>query len=118
MLVGSVPFQLVSDTVQNLRFNQIHTAARIRSLKIVPQGQPVDVEGEHAAFETAQQLREKEIADPIVIQQRADETLDRLNAFLGVVDFRRSSDELLRQVLVMAWGAFEAFASDLDAPTD
>ena len=113
LLVGNLPFQLVSDTVLNLRFNQIHSAERIRSLKRVGPGEPVSSADEDRAREIAERRMEDELGDPSVTQRNAQETLDRLNGLLGVVDFRDSSDELLRQVVVMTWGAFETLASDL-----
>ena len=54
----------------------------------------------------------EELRDPTVIEKHAHKTLNTLEAHLEDEQFRISADELLRQVLVMSWGAFEAFFND------
>ena len=55
----------------------------------------------------------EEMRDPAMIQFYAEETLSTLEGHLNNEGFRSSADELRLQVLVMSWGAFEAYFSDL-----
>ncbi|GAB1581725.1 hypothetical protein [Phyllobacterium phragmitis] len=110
ILVGSIPFQLVQSSVLQQRFNQLHTAARIRSLK--GDGSKREPEAEKAAYQIARDEMDKELQDKTVINRHAGNTLSTLDSHLRNIDFSTSADELLRQVIVMAWGAFETLVND------
>jgi len=111
--VGSIPFQLVNSSVLGWRFNAILAAERIRGLKNVSPGQQPSAEDERAAFEVASQRMRAEMSDEKRLHDAARATLTELKSKLEDGDFLQSSEELLRQVLVMAWGAFEAVVSDV-----
>jgi hypothetical protein len=58
----------------------------------------------------------EELSNPDTHRRIGLESLDRLSALLiSSEEFANAADELLRQVLVMSWGAFEVLASDLIA---
>lgn len=110
--VGNVPYQLTHSSVLDQRFNQILTAERIRTLKIVPPGASLDAELEKKAFLKANGTMEAELKDQDVLHRHAKQTLRVLDQHLKDPNFRSSAHELLRQVLVMSWGAFEILVND------
>src|SRR5690606_28510462 len=87
-------------------------AERIRKLRHVSPGDEVDEEGERLAYEAAESRMDDELSDATIVTRLADQTLSRLKRHMREAGFIASADELLRQVLVLAWGAFEAFAND------
>lgn len=88
------------------RYQSIITSERIRSLK-------TDY-GEQSYVSVANSRMTDEFSNPDTHRRIGLEALDRLSFLLDSSnEFTRSADELLRQVLVMSWGAFEVLASDL-----
>jgi hypothetical protein len=110
--VGSVPFQLAHSGVIRQRFNQLMMAERIRSLKTVKAGEPVGEQAAKAAVEDAKRAMRNELADSDVVKRHANDALEVLNQHLRDQDFGASAQELLRQVLVICWGAFEILVND------
>ena len=113
LLVGSIPFQFAHSNVLNVRFNQLLAAESIRALKFVEPGKGLDQAAEQLAREVAQKRMNEELADKSIIDRHANNTLRQLHFHSAAPDLRASSEELLRQVLVMSWGAFETVANDL-----
>ena len=109
--VGSIPFQLTHQAVLNQRFNQIFTAERIRALPI--EGLVEDGKDEASVRKRADDLMASEVKNPEVVERFADETLAILDSHLRNGEFSESSNELLRQIVVMTWGAFEILFNDL-----
>src|ERR1700733_10973983 len=56
---------------------------------------------------------DEEINSPDGIERQATQALAELDHHLSDNGFRTSAQELLRQILIMGWGAFEIFVSDL-----
>ncbi|MCV0396767.1 MAG: hypothetical protein K5872_20880 [Rhizobiaceae bacterium] len=108
--VGSIPFQLAQSSVLHQRFAQIRTAERIRSLA-VDEGTD-DRASEKLAYNRAKKAFTREITDQETIEDFGRQTLTVLDGHLSDKEFSDSADELLRQVLVIAWGAFETLVSD------
>ncbi len=107
---ASVPFKLTCSFVQDMRFQQVLSAERIRSLARTSSGGDHEVD-EAAAFASAS-IR---MHDFVKSAEGADYLRDRILAELGrglmSDDVVRTSEELLLQSLVGVWGAFEVFAS-------
>jgi hypothetical protein len=110
--VGTVPFRLVSAGVVNQRLTLLLGAERIRSLHTVQLGENVSPEVEKAAGDTARAKVLKELDDKDMLLHHAAAALKVLHQYLREDDFRISAQELLRQVLVMAWGSFEILVND------
>lgn len=110
--VGSVPFQLIRSAVLDQRFNQLMIAETIRGEAAVLEGEIAEAEKEKVAFEAATAAMETELADRDVIKNHAARTLETLDRYLSREDFLASAQELLRQVLVMCWAAFEILIND------
>ncbi len=111
ILVGSIPFQLVHTSVLQQRFYQIHTAARIRTL--TGDGSKPEPEAEQTAYQIAHDQMNEELRDNEIIGRHAKATLDTLDRHFESDDnFSGSTSELLRQVIVIAWGAFETLVND------
>jgi len=116
--VAAMPYRMATSAVSRLRFQAIHSAQRIRSLKSDYQHLSED-ERNHWALETARQKFAEEraadkddaIADPPGKFARA--VLEQLEDLLSDAEFSESVDELLRQCTVLCWGALEVLAADL-----
>lgn len=111
LTVGSIPFQLMNASILEIRFNQLMAAERIRSRKSEFDGMSDD-ERHLTADTIANERMRTELADPDTINRHAKSTLAGLGNHLRDPRFMFSSEELLRQVLVMSWGAFETFVND------
>lgn len=106
--VGSVPFQLTDVAVRQRRFDHIFSAERIRQLK----DQISDDERNARALEIARERFAEELEKTEIQEVVQDEILRSLAFALGERKFNPASDELLRQVTVMVWGAFEVLVTD------
>lgn len=106
--VGSVPFRLTDAAVRQRHFDRVFSAERIRQLN----NEASDEERNNRALEIARQRFAEELEKPEVQEAVQDEILRSLNFALGDRNFNPASDELLRQVTVMVWGAFEVLATD------
>jgi hypothetical protein len=110
--VGNVPYQLVHMSVLDQRFHQLVTAERILCEIKIEDGEIAKDQADTVAAEIAGKKMSEELATRDVIKRHADQTLAILNQHLFSGGFRVSAQELLRQVLVLSWGAFEIFAND------
>jgi hypothetical protein len=104
----SVPFFMATASVQKRRFMQIHMAERIRALKHVAPNQPLTPELERSARQKAEfRMDGESLRIPELV-------VDELSDFIGNAEFSEACQEILRQGLVLAWGAFEVLARDLE----
>lgn len=104
--IGTIPFFSVHAAAMSSRYQTILTSERIRSLG-------TDY-GEQSYVSAAKSRMTEELSNPDTHRRIGLEALDRLSSLLMSSDeFALAADELLRQVLVMSWGAFEVLASDL-----
>lgn len=110
--LGSIPFQLTNSSVLDSRFQQLLAAERIRQLSAVEAGAEIGTNGERAAHASASDRMREELLQADVIMAHSRRTLGKLSDQFGDTDFGSSSAELLRQVLVMSWGAFETLFND------
>jgi len=104
-LVGALPYQLINSGVRQRRFDGLVVANLIES-GAQPDSEVYSEQQEQAcrhANEAMQQL------DTEIINQ----TLHRLDYSLKSPTFSGTLHELLRQVLVMTWGALEVVSNDL-----
>lgn len=115
LTVGSIPFQMANTSELDLRFDQIHASERIRSLK----SEYLDSEGNVRADRRLEEIAiarrrfQEEWGGSETKAYFARRTLQRLRSHIADTAFHASSEELLRQVLVMSWGAFETIANDV-----
>jgi hypothetical protein len=112
--VGAIPFQLAQSAVLDTRFSQLSIAARIHELRVNPASSNEDEikERDRIAHENAKRNMASEMRDPEVITRHAWSTVAMLKEHLQIDEFRMSTQELLRQIVVMCWGAFEIVATD------
>jgi len=107
----SVPFHLIAAHVQDLRFQQIHTAEAIRARIGMS-----DVSTEvlyREALPIARERFSQESGSPETIRRWSDQILRELEQSLGREDLARAASELLRQGSIGIWAAFEVLASDV-----
>jgi hypothetical protein len=114
IMVGAIPFQLAYSAVLDKRFSQLSIAARIHELRVgpAPQSEDENNERDRTAHENAKKEMDLELRDPEAITRHAWSTVNVLKGHLQRDDFRMSAQELLRQIVVMCWSAFEIVASD------
>ena len=112
ILVGLIPFQLVQRGVLDQRFNQLLIAAKIRNRSIAAETEDEEKERERISHKSASEEMNSELRDPEVITKHALSTLNVLARHQMDDDFQLSTQELLRQIIVMCWGAFEIVAND------
>jgi hypothetical protein len=110
--VGSLPFNMVQVAVSSRHFQRIHMAERIRQLKDRQHDPTLTDEHERAALKIARERFQVEIGTEETRTQWIDAILNELGDYLAEPEFKMATDELLRQTLVMIWGAFETFVSD------
>ena len=114
IMVAVIPFQLVYSAVLDKRFNQLVIAARIHEVPIAvaPETEDEKIARDRIAFEKANEEFALEMRDQEVITRHAWSTVNMLKEHLRRDDFRLSAQELLRQTIVMCWGALEIVAGD------
>ena len=105
--VGNIPFKITQAAVIGQRYNQLCIAEKIRS-----GADPEDEEADKIARKTASTRLQNELKDKETIDRFSEETLWRLDDHLNDEEFIGSAHELLRQVLVICWGAFEIVVND------
>jgi hypothetical protein len=110
--VGDIPFQLAQTAVLQKRYTQLLIAEKIRCRTKVERGQITEPEVDKEANRCASESMSQELSDKSIIERHADETLNNLDNHLKDPDFKTSAQELLRQVLVMTWSAFEILVND------
>lgn len=112
VLVGSIPFTMASAWAHDRRFHSLHLAEQIRALKFVGPGESPSNEQLDQALQTAQQNFAAEMTTEDGVAYMKAAVLNRLLTSLRDQQFLDAACELLRQVLVMVWGAIEAFVGD------
>ena len=105
---GSLPFQLVSHSVHQRRFDQIHTAERIRSLKDVERGQEPSGDLNHLSFQTANDRMSEFVRSDKGVKHFRDGILFDLDQRLSSPAVADAASELLVQTLISAWAVFES----------
>jgi hypothetical protein len=115
MLTVAVPFHLTVAGVHRLRFQQLHLAEKIRSLKSSAENESEEEEAQKRALAIARDRFSKEQELPENIKLLSNKILDTLEENLEQEEFARASSELLRQGVVSAWGALEVLVQDLVA---
>jgi hypothetical protein len=112
ILVGVIPFQLVNSGVLDQRFNQLVIAANIHNVPIGSETDDEKKERERISHKSAIEQMNSEMRDQEIIKNHALATLNVLARHLRGDDFQLSTQELLRQIIVMCWCAFEIVAND------
>ena len=112
ILVGAIPFQLAHSGVLDQRFNQLVIAENIRNRSNAPETEDGKRERELISRKSAKERMDAEMQNQEVINKHAQSTLNVLAGHLMSNDFQSSAQELLRQIIVMCWGAFEIIAND------
>ncbi|WP_156816166.1 hypothetical protein [Oceanibaculum indicum] len=112
-MVGTIPYQLATKAVLDIRFSQILSAERIRTLR--PEGRKIvqDENSEEIALENANNSMKEELRDHDVLVNHKRNIIYRLHNYNNSDEIDITFDELLRQVLVMSWGSFEIFINDV-----
>lgn len=116
--VVSLPILLASDTVTEMRFQQLLMAERIRRIPIEPNiGHPGDKnlsrEDEQEAYRVAHDKLHEELATTNGIAQASLRAWGFLYAGLRSRSVSSAARELLRQSAVLCWGALEVLARDI-----
>lgn len=107
--VGNVPYIMMHGAVMDRIFQSYHMAESIRALEM---GGGTSKTPEEIRF-LADASMEDHLNDKENRESIAKETLARLDGLLKDPTFEDASRDLLRQVLVMIWGAFEVLCSDV-----
>jgi hypothetical protein len=107
----TIPFQLMSASVQERRFQQLHMAARIRMLRKVTAGEDLPDALQREAYEVAREEMDKELKDNADHFARA--TVEELHSALAKPPFASAAAEILRQGEVLTWGALEVLSHDV-----
>ena len=111
--VASIPYVMAQASVRSRRFQAIHTAERIRHLR-VSDGAPEDEhDREEQAYRVALARFEEEYRKPENTWAFAELIMRDLDTALKDHQFRSTAEELLRQSVVAIWGAFEVFLTDV-----
>ena len=98
--------------VLDQRFNQLVIAENIRNRSNAPETEDGKRERELISRKSAKERMDAEMQNQEVINKHAQSTLNVLAGHLMSNDFQSSAQELLRQIIVMCWGAFEIIAND------
>lgn len=109
--VAMVPHLLTVSSVETRYFQQLHTAERIRLLKWGADGQRAGTEEE--ARRIAEERFVEEMQTPSVRAATRDAVVASLAELLKNQPIEAAMRMLLLETLVMAWGAFEALATDV-----
>jgi hypothetical protein len=112
VLTVSVPYQLTAASTQQLRFQQLHIAEKIRARTRIDEGETKEV-AEQKALEIAKERFAEEQTVPEVINRFAEQILAELEQGLNREEFARAASELLRQGTVSVWGALEVLVQDI-----
>jgi hypothetical protein len=111
--VASIPFLMASRAATSHRFHSLLTAGRIRARGHDPKTSAEKEEIERQVIAKANERFEAESATADGSKFLREDTLHRLEDALKLPDFERAAEELLSETLVMIWGAFEVFVSDV-----
>jgi hypothetical protein len=108
VMVGSLPFKMTSAVIHR-RWGHVLAAERIRALK--PPG--VKPEAENLAYERARKKFSNEARTSEFIDTFRDQIVLELADLSNDQAFVVAAEELLRQTVVMIWGAFEVLVGDI-----
>lgn len=109
--VASVPFLMAQSGAASQRFHSLLIAAQIHFLK-EPKEEDEEKRATLARGKAGQDFQiemDSEDGRSMIVE----DVLRRLDGFLGNPEFRRAAGDLLNETLVMIWGAFEVFVSDI-----
>jgi hypothetical protein len=112
VLTVSVPYQLTAVSTQQLRFQQVHLAEKIRARKLILEGE-TEEKAERKAFAIANERFSEELKKPEIINRFSKQILAELEQSLSREEFGRAASELLRQGTVSVWGALEVLVQDI-----
>jgi hypothetical protein len=107
---ASLPFQLISDAVQQRRFDRILSAERIRSLKDIPDGKVPGKKLEERSFRRSQKRMQVFLESQEGSDFMRDAIVYDLDRSLRSPVISAAAVELLIQTLVSTWAVFESFA--------
>jgi hypothetical protein len=111
--VANIPFQLTQVAVVEQRITQLTIAEKIRCRTKVEAGEIAEEDTDKVAGEIARDRLSGELKDDEMITRFANHTLLILDRHLQNDEFAESAQELLRQVLVICWGALEILVNDI-----
>src|SRR3989338_9567140 len=100
----SVPYRMVQESVMQRRFQALHTAERIRTLK------SDKYVNEKIAYRVAAKKFQHEIK--LSSKEFAKQVVYELNNTLDRKDFILAASEILRQGIILIWSSFEVFVRD------
>lgn len=103
---GSLPFQLVSHSVHQRRFDAIHAAERIRSLKVG--AQELSEEQNQRSFQSANARMSEFVRSDEGVRHFRDRIIYDLDQRLKSPAVADAAFELLVQTLISAWTVFES----------
>jgi hypothetical protein len=105
---GSLPFHLVSHSVHQRRFDQIHTAERIRAMKfeLIDKIPPEEVS--RRAFQSENNEMSKFVVSEEGVHFFRDEIIRHLDQHLLSSNVAEASFQLLIQTLISTWTVFES----------
>jgi hypothetical protein len=115
----ALPITFASNRANDLRFQQILMAERIRRIPIPTADEgsksnnELTLQDEEEAARAASLRLNEELASPEKLRNLAWHAYEYLNVGLADEEFNSASSELLRQGAVLAWGAIEVLARDL-----
>ena len=105
---GSLPFQLVADSSHQRRFDQIHTAERIRSLKYIEFGTEPSEELAQQSAQTARHRMSDFVKSQEGINYFRDQIIGDLYHRLNSPEVEDAALELRVQTLISTWTVFES----------
>lgn len=108
---GSLPFQLTYQAVHQRRFDQFHSAERIRGLKDIPIGAEATLDQERAAYERAGRSMRAFLSTSQGTEFLRDAVVNELHDRLQNLSIALAASELMQQSVVATWGVFETFAT-------
>lgn len=112
IVVASIPFAMTQAAVYARRFQALLIAQRIRARKDSDSGANLSSELQTRAYnEAIEKLKEESESESGSIKFQ-DQIVEDLGQALRDAEFNEAAQELIRQTLVMVWGAFEVFVSD------
>jgi hypothetical protein len=113
LTVASIPYTMAySDTLQS-RMQSLVTAEKIRALKGVKPDEELSDEQEGEAYGIATVRLHNELADEEATGKFRKEIVRRLHQLIVRGDMSPATDELLLETIVMLWGAFEVFVTEM-----
>ncbi|WP_421865783.1 hypothetical protein [Parvibaculum sp.] len=113
ILVGSIPYTLTLSAVFEESYSRHSSAERIKSLMSDYPRHSSEDESRAYVHEQIMKGVHEEFGGEEGRLKQAKRILQSLSSHMQDEGFLLSSNELLRQVLVMTWGAFETLTNDL-----